>query len=169
MPKKNSIGAVLLTVGLILSASLYCLIWMVWPNSVTQNIEIQLHDTYIVLSPLFVFVGIASVILNLSMIVIQLIKRFKVNTWNYTHVFGFLFLGGFLFYGREVLRFGFILLGRLMANPTSSFEQIEQLTSSPSRWEILANNLPEIILVALGLLLIILICKIFIRSKNTAQ
>ena len=175
MPKKNSIGAVLLTIGLILSASLYCLIWMVWPNSVSQNIELQLLDTYIVLHPLFVFVGIASVNINLYLIVLQIFKRFKINSWNFAHTLSLFLFAGFIFYGREVLRFGFVMLGRLLDTPFGSWTVYPPLSGSegqiqqtPSRWENVANHLPETILIGLALFICLLIWRMIKINKKKA-
>lgn len=173
MPKKNSIGSILLIVGLFLSGSLYCLIWMVWPDSVTKSIELQLHDTYIVLHPLFVFVGIFAVAFNLFLIPLQLFKRFKINLWNVTHLFSLLVLGGFVFYGREVLRFGFVLACKSLFQSSAGWTIYPPLSAengadlNPHWTDRVAGIVPELMIITVVLFAVLLSVRMYRLNKKS--
>ncbi|MFT7590325.1 MAG: hypothetical protein ACI9UJ_000235 [bacterium] len=169
MPKKNSIGAILFAVGLFLSASLYATLWFISSNSLFENITIALHDTYITLHPFFILAGIFTVGFNLFLIVVQFFKRLKVITWNIAHAVSLLLFGGFLFYGREVLRFGFAFLGRRLDHPDQTWSanpQIEGITYTIGTWEKCSQHLPEIFLSVICLTVVLLIV---LTVKNRKQ
>jgi hypothetical protein len=174
MPTRNSIGAILFIAGLFMSLSLYIVIWFNWPNGMSNNIRFQLHDTHIVLHPIFVLVGVFALCFNLFIVVLQSMKRFRVQAWNATQVFALLILAGFIFYGREVIRFGFILATSYFIKPANYTvhppsrdvtESAESLPNHPRLAEQLATNLPEIILIIIGLLLIFLFWKL-VRNRR---
>jgi len=168
MPKKNSIGSVLLILGVLLSASLYFTLWLIRPQGIFELVTISLQDTYLTLHPVFILTGVYAVATNLCFVVIQAFKRFSVNTWNVAHISCLFILGGFIFYGREVLRFGFAFIGRRLDSPNQSWTLNETLTYSAGRWEKLSQNLPEALLVVLGLFVVLLTFLTYRRRKRSA-
>ena len=166
MPKKNSIGAVLLIIGLFLSGSLYLTLWMIKPSGLFVDFTIELHDTYLTLHPLFILVGVFSVSSNLFLIGLQLVKRFRYVNWNWGHIFCLTILGGFVFYGREVLRFGLAFIGRRMDIPGQEWALNDSITYSAGRWEKLGQKVPETLLVVTAILTLFLIVYTIMLNRN---
>ncbi|MFT5724844.1 MAG: hypothetical protein ACI9JN_001967 [Bacteroidia bacterium] len=169
MPKKNSFGAVLIAAGLFLSASLYFIIWMVWPDGLTTNIEFQLHDVFIVLNPFVLLAGAFAISFNLYLILVQFAKRLRVSIWNYTQVFMLLFLAGFIFYTQAILRFGMTFIGRrldqLGDTRWSSRQGVADYVYVPGRWEKLAEHVPQLILGIIAVLVLLLLFKVIKLTK----
>jgi hypothetical protein len=171
MPKKNTIGAILLITGAFLSVSLYLVIWFNWPENIRVNIEIKLHDTFVVLSPIFIWLGIFSLSYNLFLAVKQLGKKFKYPSWNFTHLVMTLLLFSFIFYGREVIRFAFAFIGRRLDYPDGwtvyppLSEGSEEIPYDSGFWENLSLKIPEISLIVLGLFVVFLSWKMIRNNK----
>ncbi len=118
MSTKNSVGRVLLTVGLLLSLSFYATYGITKSFDILSNFTIQLHDTYINVSVWFVWIGLFSVLFCLYSFVTMIINKLKSAAWNITFVASLALLSSFLFYGKAIFDFGFSLLGRMIDTPS---------------------------------------------------
>ncbi len=84
-----------------------------------------------------------------------------------THLFSLLVLGGFVFYGREVLRFGFGHIGRRMDLPDQEWTLSHSITYTAGRWEKLFQKVPEAIVVATTFFILLLIMHSVVLKRSS--